>query len=158
MNISLNPSLILERPKIWSRVYVYLIMGIAASGLTWTSIAEIEQAVPATGKLEPQEIVQEVKAPTGGVVREIYVNDGDEVKKGQILLSFDPTVAKAELESLTKLKESLIKENQIYTTVVDSIGFRSSNSDLAALTQVRVKLIAENQAYRAMLAGINLPG
>jgi HlyD family secretion protein len=158
MNISLNPSLILERPKIWSRVYVYLIMGIAASGLTWASIAEIEQAVPATGKLEPQEIVQEVKAPTGGVVREIYVNDGDEVKKGQTLLSFDPTVAKAELESLTKLKEGLIKENQFYTTTVGSIDSKNSNTDLAALTQVRMKLIAENQAYRAILAGVNLPG
>jgi hemolysin D len=158
MNISLNPSLILERPKIWSRVYVYLIMGIAASGLTWASIAEIEQAVPAIGKLEPQEVVQEVKAPTGGVVREIYVNDGDEVKKGQTLLSFDPTVAKAELESLIKLKEGLIKENQFYSTTVGSIDSKNSNTDLAALTQVRVKIIAENQAYRAMLAGVNLPG
>jgi hemolysin D len=75
---------LLERPQIWSRLYVWLIMGIVTAGLVWAAVAEIEQAVPANGKLEPQGSVQEIKAPAGGVVRAIDVKDGQRVKKGHV--------------------------------------------------------------------------
>lgn len=109
---------ILERPAFWSQVVVWLLVTVTTSGVVWASVAEIEQSVPATGRLEPQGAVKEMKAPTGGVVREIYVQDGQSVKKGQLLLTFDPTAPQADLKSLGKLKESLVTENQFYATTV----------------------------------------
>ena len=129
---------ILERPQIWSRIYVWLIIGIVTSSLIWAAVAELEQAVPATGKLEPQGSVQEIKAPAGGVVQTIEVQDGQRVKKGQRLLSFDPTAAKAELESLTKLRASLIGENQFY----QSYPFVTARNDWQSLMQLRATLVA----------------
>jgi len=40
-------------------------------------VAKIEEAIPAQGKLEPQGTVNEVQVPIGGVVKAIYVNDGN---------------------------------------------------------------------------------
>ncbi len=122
------------------------------------TVAKIEQAVPATGKLEPQGSVKEIKAPTGGVVREIYVKDGQLVKKGQILLRFDPTAPEADLESLGKLKESLLRENQFYTTAVNGSRQLEAGSDLASLTRLQAALIAENQFYKAQINGLKLNG
>ncbi len=82
-------------------------MGVAASGLLWAAIAKFEQAVMATGKLEPQGSVKQVKAPDGGVVRKIYVEDGQRVQKNQLLLTFDPTTPLADLDALSKLRSSL---------------------------------------------------
>jgi len=53
------------------------------------------KAIPAQGKLEPQGTVNEVQVPIGGVVKAIYVNDGQQVRRGERLLSLDPT-AKAQ--------------------------------------------------------------
>ncbi|MBW4448221.1 MAG: HlyD family secretion protein [Spirirestis rafaelensis WJT71-NPBG6] len=157
MNIPFEQSVILERPKTSSRMFIWLIISLATSAVTWASLAKIEEAIPATGKLEPQGFVQEVKAPTGGVVREIYVQDGQQVKKGQILLNFDTTAPKAELESLNKVKESLQKENQFYTTEVANSSVIGKPSDLQVLTQVKAKLRTENQAFKALVSGVNLP-
>nr|WP_248277632.1 HlyD family efflux transporter periplasmic adaptor subunit [Brasilonema sp. UFV-L1] len=97
-----------------------------------------------------------MKAPTGGVVREIYVQDGQLVKKGQLLVTFDPTSPQADLDSLKKLKESLVKENQFYETTVSGGSQGNGRSDLASLTRLRAALIAENEFYKAQIHGTNL--
>jgi hemolysin D len=148
---------LLERPQIWSRLYVWLIVGIVTAGLIWAAVAEIEQAVPANGKLEPQGSVQEIKAPAGGVVRAINVKDGQRVQKGQRLLSFDPTAAQAELNSLMKLRASLLGENQFYATALGNSPLSGDRPKWQSLMQLRVSLVAETQAYTAQLVGRNVP-
>lgn len=147
---------VLEQPAIWSRVFVWLLVAVTTSGLAWAAIAKIEQAVPAAGKLEPQGSVKELKAPTGGVVREIHVKDGQVVKKGQLLITFDPTSPEADLGSLTTLRNSLLKENQFYTTAVSSSSQGEGLSDLGSLTRLRAALIAENEFYKAQMNGLNV--
>lgn len=145
---------ILEQPAVWSRVVVWLLVAMTTSAFAWAAIAKIEEAVPATGKLEPQGSVKEIKAPTGGVVREIHVKDGQVVKKGELLVTFDPTAPEADIESLTKLKNSLLRENQFYTTAVS--GISKDDGDLGSLTRLRAALIAENEFYQAQVNGLNV--
>ena len=109
-----QPSVILERPALWSRLFVWLLVSSTASAIFWAALAKIDQTVVATGKLEPNGAVKEIKAPTGGVVREIHVKDGETVKKDQLLITFDPTAPEADLNSLQKVRSSLIQENQFY--------------------------------------------
>jgi hemolysin D len=155
MNITTNPyhnpdlPIVLEPHKIWSQVLIWLIMSIATSGIAWAAIAQIEQTVPATGKLEPQHAVQEIKAPTGGVIRTINVRDGQIVKKGQSLLRLDPTASVADLRSLLQLRTAIVKENQFYTSgTVDESS--TNNSALKMLLLLRRRLIAEDRANRQL--------
>jgi hemolysin D len=154
MNITTYPNqnpdqpIILEPRKIWSQVLVWLIMGMATSGIAWATIAQIEQTVPTSGKLEPQRAVQDIKAPTGGVVRTIEVQDGQVVKKGQTLVRLDPTSSEADLRSLIQLRASLIQENQFYDSASSGPNSSSENSQLKTLLLLRNRLVAENQASK----------
>jgi HlyD family secretion protein len=90
------------------------LMGLACFGITWASLAKIEQVVPATGQLKPEGTVKEIQAPVGGVVKEVYIKDGQKVEAGDSLLIFDSTATNAELNSLQKVRIALMQENKIY--------------------------------------------
>lgn len=107
-------SIVLRQSPIWSRTIMITLMGLACFGIAWAYFAKIEQVVPATGQLKPQGTVKEVQAPVSGVVKTVNVKDGQEVKPGDLLLTFDSIAPIAELNSLNKIRLALIKENQIY--------------------------------------------
>ncbi|WP_416212296.1 HlyD family efflux transporter periplasmic adaptor subunit [Nostoc sp. DedSLP03] len=148
-------------------------MAVTTGTIVWANIAKIEEAVSATGKLEPTGTVKEIQAPVGGVVKKIYVEDGQQVKLGEHLIGLDPTTANAQLDSLKKIRLSLLRENQFYQSQMR--GVRESESErgrenalipslpdsltpslsneMLDLTKSRVALVAENRLYRAQLDG-----
>ncbi|MCL1465863.1 HlyD family efflux transporter periplasmic adaptor subunit [Argonema galeatum] len=151
-----NQPILLERPSWWSHAFVWLIVSVTGAALLWAAFAPIEQSIPAMGKLETEGAAKEVKAPNGGVVREIFVKDGEQVTKGQLLITLDPTAPQADLDSLFKQRETLLRENQFYAQVN---GARTGGSpELQALTQSRSALIAENQYLKAQMNGSKVAG
>ena len=78
-------------------------MAFLAIGLGgWASTAEISGALIAQGSLVVDSNVKKVQHPTGGVVGEVRVRDGDHVKAGDILVRLDETVTRANLAIVTK--------------------------------------------------------
>ncbi|HCF30196.1 MAG TPA: hemolysin D [Cyanobacteria bacterium UBA11049] len=150
-----QPSVILERPALWSRLFVWLLVSSTASAIFWAALAKIDQTVVATGKLEPNGAVKEIKAPTGGVVREIHVKDGEAVKKDKLLITFDPTAPEADLNSLRQVRSSLIQENQFYDLAIEGKKPLVGSSDLIALLKLRADLLSENRYYQALINGPN---
>ena len=102
--------IILKQPSYWSRAIMISIMAVTVLAVAAAIIGKVEEAVPATGKLEPEGEVQEVQAPASGVVEEILVEDGDQVQAGQTLIKLDPKVSEAELVSFEKIKLSTTVE------------------------------------------------
>jgi HlyD family secretion protein len=78
-----------------------LIMAVVLMGFgVWGNTAPIAGAVVASGVFVvtgQNKIVQHLE---GGMIREIYVREGDTVEAGQMLLELDDTVARAELQRL----------------------------------------------------------
>jgi len=143
---------LIGRPGWWSHAFVWVIVGITGSGIAWACLAPIEQAVPAMGKLEAVGAAREVRAPNGGVVREIFVKDGQKVKKGDLLLTFDPRAPQADLESLKKLRETLLKENQFYNDAKNG-NMAGGTPEWRSLMESRNALLSENEYLRAQLSG-----
>jgi HlyD family secretion protein len=89
-------------------IRLHLIIGLAvvlvlAGGLGgWASTAEISGALIAPGSIVVDSNVKKVQHPTGGVVGEVRVRDGDVVKAGDIVVRLDDTVTKAGLAIVTK--------------------------------------------------------
>jgi HlyD family secretion protein len=80
-----------------------VIVGVLLFGLGgWASTAEISGALIAQGSVVVDSNVKKVQHPTGGVVGELNVHDGDHVKAGDILLRLDETVTQANLAIVTK--------------------------------------------------------
>src|SRR5258707_2232061 len=78
-----------------------LIMAVALMGFgVWGNMAPVAGAVVASGVFVAtgqNKIIQHLE---GGVIREIYVREGDTVQPGQVLLDCDGTAARAELQRL----------------------------------------------------------
>ncbi|MBZ9709300.1 HlyD family type I secretion periplasmic adaptor subunit [Mesorhizobium sp. ESP7-2] len=95
-------------PMIDRTIRRYLLGGVAACILlvggagSLAAVTELSGAVIASGKLVVDSSVKKVQHPTGGVVGEILVREGDAVKSGQVLIRLDETVTRANLAIVTK--------------------------------------------------------
>ena len=75
------------------------ILVIALGGfLVWATLAPIDNAVVAPGVVAVESSRKTVQHLDGGVVREILVREGDQVKAGDLLLIIDDTEARAQFE------------------------------------------------------------
>ena len=80
-----------------------ILVAVLAFGLGgWASTAEISGALIAQGSVVVDSNIKKVQHPTGGVVGEVRVHDGDRVKAGDILVRLDETVTRANLAIVTK--------------------------------------------------------
>jgi hemolysin D len=68
----------------------------------WLTFGKIDVVASAPGKLIPVDNVKLVQPAEPGIVRAILVRDGQQVKKGQVLIELDPTVSGAEAEQARK--------------------------------------------------------
>jgi HlyD family secretion protein len=80
-----------------------ILVAVLAFGLGgWASTAQISGALIAQGTIVVDSNIKKVQHPTGGVVGEVRVHDGDRVKAGDILIRLDETVTRANLAIVTK--------------------------------------------------------
>lgn len=157
---------ILQQPSVWSRAIAMGIVGVTVATVAWASIAKIDEAVPATGQLEPQGAVQPIQAPiNGAVVEEIFVKDGQNVKQGDLLIRFDPTAGASELRAAEQIRDSLIRQNQFYRSqlsgaTVSPTEIQKLNLpvEVLSLTQNRAALLEENRLYQVQLGGGSTAG
>lgn len=74
---------------------------VIAVFVIWSTIAVIAGAVIAPGFVVVQDEVKTVQHPTGGIVGEIHVKNGDRIKAGDLLVRLDGTIAEANAQILT---------------------------------------------------------
>ncbi|MDR6670334.1 HlyD family type I secretion periplasmic adaptor subunit [Rhizobium sp. 1399] len=86
----------------------HLMVGVIASlamvggAGAWASVTDLAGAVVAPGHFVVDSYVKKVQHPTGGVVGEILVGEGDEVRAGDVLMRLDSTQTRANLAIVTK--------------------------------------------------------
>jgi HlyD family secretion protein len=95
----MNPRQSIRRHILISLVVIALLVG----GLgTWAATSEFAGAVIAQGSLVVDTNVKKVQHPTGGVVAELRVRDGDLVNIGDVVIRLDDTQTRANLAIVTK--------------------------------------------------------
>ncbi|MEH6404099.1 MAG: HlyD family type I secretion periplasmic adaptor subunit [Sneathiella sp.] len=74
-----------------------------AAFIAWAQFAEIDEVAVSSGEVIPSGTVQTIQHIDGGTISEIAIEEGDIVRKGQVLIRLDPTDITAEIQqSLTK--------------------------------------------------------
>ena len=106
-----SEEVVLQQSRFWARSITWALMGVTAFGIGWLALAKTEEIVTAPGKLEPLGVVKEIRMPVGGVVDEILVKEGEQVKKGQVLLKLDTEATKDRQQSL--LSSIAYKQQQL---------------------------------------------
>ena len=144
-------AVILEKPAIWSRLFLWMIMLMTSSAVVWAYFASIEQAVPAVGQLELKDGARDIQAPATGAVVRVHVENGDRVEKNQPLLTFNPVASSADFTSVKKTKEALEKENKFYEDVVSGKIQGPIPSNLESTIKDRQSLTAQNKVLQALI-------
>ena len=84
------------------------VAGLLAFGIGgWAATTELAGAVIAPGSLVVDTNVKKVQHPTGGIVGELWVRDGDRVKAGDVVVRLDDTQTRANLAIVTKSLDEL---------------------------------------------------
>ena len=91
---------VLQQGRFWMKTVTWTLIGTTVFGIAWLAFAQTEEIVVAQGQLEPLDAVQDIQMPVGGVVDEILVEEGDSVKKGQILMNLDTEASEEQRRSL----------------------------------------------------------
>jgi HlyD family secretion protein len=88
------------RTHLLASLVVALVLVVGIGG--WAATSEFAGAVIAQGQLVVDSNVKKVQHPTGGVVAELNVRDGDIVKAGDIVIKLDDTQTRANLAIVLK--------------------------------------------------------
>src|SRR5947208_2380512 len=126
-----------------------LALALVGTGGVWATTAELSGAVIAQGQLIVESNVKKVQHPTGGVVGELRVRDGDRVKIGEIVMRLDQTVTHSNLAIITKgldelaaRKARLVAERDRADVLVfpDQLTSRANEPEISQIIQSERKL------------------
>ena len=88
-------------PKFGPSVLLWLILGFFAVIILWASFTDIDRTVRGMGRVVPSSKMQVISNLEGGIVQEVLVRTGQQVKSGDPLVRLDPTQSGGEFGSGT---------------------------------------------------------
>ncbi|MBS9961722.1 HlyD family type I secretion periplasmic adaptor subunit [Vibrio alginolyticus] len=109
----------------------------------WAVTAKLESAAIAYGDLSVLTKRQEIQHLEGGIIEKLYVQEGDLVEKGQLLIQLSKRQAMAKLDSLSgRFIHTLAKENRL-SAELDELPTIVWSDDLESIP--RVDIVQEAQ-------------
>ena len=73
-----------------ARGILYTIALVLLALIVWAGLAEIDEVTRGEGKIIPSRQLQTVQSMDGGVIEELFVEEGAFVQKGDVLVRIDP--------------------------------------------------------------------
>ena len=89
-----------------------VILGLLCSALIWSNFVPVVTVATSVGKVVPSGDQRPVQHLEGGIVKEIFVRDGDFVEAGATLIRFDPSQRGAELGQI-RARETALRIREI---------------------------------------------
>jgi len=108
LEVTETPPSPVGRMVLWT-IIVFLIVG-----MVWLFVGEVDEVAVARGKITPTGSVKVVQSGNKGIVKEILVEEGQNVKKGDVLVVLDTTKTQADVDALKK-------QVAFYTMTVDRL-------------------------------------
>ncbi len=110
---------LLEQSHHWGGLVIWTIAAGTTAGLLWAFLGKVDQTVSASGTLVPIEGEMTIKSPSGGIVRQLWVKDGQLVNQGSPLLLVENDGLRAQLDTTQKQLALLRYENTLYNILLD---------------------------------------
>lgn len=137
-----DPILALRKLHFAGLASIGLLLGMVGS---WAATVQLNGAVIANGLFVVESSVKRIQHPSGGVVREIAVKEGQQVAEGQTLLTLDDTLSRATLGVVrSQLEELRARETRLVTE-------RDEVDDMASIS--RWEPPSDGEAFAAALLG-----
>ena len=95
-----NDQNVLEQSKFFIRLITWGIIGTTGLTICWLALAKTEEIIVVKGKLEPIGDIKEIQLPIGGVIKDIYIENGQNIREGDILITLENDSSIQEVKSL----------------------------------------------------------
>jgi hemolysin D len=89
-------------PSPSARITIWLIIGVFLFAIVWSSVSKTDVVVVAQGKVIPSGRSKVIQPLEQGIIRAIHVEEGQSVKKGDVLIELDPTSTGADKEQVAQ--------------------------------------------------------
>ncbi len=89
-----------RKPPVLARATLYTVILAIGSAVVWASVSQVDEIVMAPGKLVTTQPLLVVQPLETSIIRAINVKPGDQVHRGQLLASLDPTITTADADQL----------------------------------------------------------
>ena len=89
-------------PSPTGRIIMWTILILLCVGIAWAFLGKINEVAVAPGKVIPSGQAKTVQVKNKGIIKEILVEEGQNVEEGDILVLLDPTTTTADYDSLKK--------------------------------------------------------
>ncbi len=90
-----------------ARWTLYTVMALICAVVAWSYFARVDKIVTATGKLVTVEQPVVIQTNLTAPIKQTFAQFGDRVKAGDLLVTLDPTLPEADLNSMQALVNSL---------------------------------------------------
>ena len=113
---------LLEQSQHWGGLVIWTIAAGTTASLLWAIFGRVDQTVMASGTLQPLSGKTVVISPTGGIIRELFVGEGEMVTKGESLVVVESEGTRARLNSTQKQLALFRYENKLFNILLDQSG------------------------------------
>ncbi len=95
------------------RIAILLTLVTLAVFIVWASFTEIDEVAVAPGTIVPDRKMHVVQHDLGGIVTKLNVQEGDQVRRGQSLLSLDKEALESDLRKLLQRRDLLRSNHEL---------------------------------------------
>lgn len=86
-------------PSPLGHIVLWSITALLVVALAWSYFGKLDIIAPATGRIVPEGSIKTIQPAGPGVVTEIKVSEGQKVKKGDLLIQLDDSIAKSDVKT-----------------------------------------------------------
>lgn len=105
------------------RAIMWIIFAVIFFGSLWLYFGKVDVVVSARGKVVPNGEIKILQPIETGVIAKILAQEGEYVKKDQVLMQIDPTVTETSLESKEKDLATFVLETERLSALVNNKPF-----------------------------------
>lgn len=113
---------LLDQSHHWGGLVIWTIAVGTTAGLIWSFLGKVDQTVMASGTLEPALGKVDVRSTSGGIVKKLWVREGERVKPGDRLVEIENLGLQARLATTMRQLSLLRYENSLFNLLIDSGG------------------------------------
>ena len=123
----------------WSTALLWAIIGSVGFGFIYSIIARIDEVVISRGELQAIGAERPIRAPFSRTIKSLNVEEGDIVKKNQLLIEFDLGDYEAQYESLSSKLNSLLLTKKFKEEIVNRLIFLNNEGVISQIELLKEK-------------------